>query len=171
MLTLGLFLYNLAPFDFVMTTDALHASFGRAHWDLVSVRVPTVEAPPFAALAQRLTDVGWFAVLGYLLAMGGCERGRHPAISLGSALKNGLILAALVAFMQLFTRSHTFDAATVMFRGFGVISGAWSAVFLIDSLPGFAWRRKAILIIPTGILVILVAFQIGLLAAPNMSPP
>lgn len=170
MLTLGLFLYNLAPFDFVMTTDALHASFGRAHWGLMSVRAPTIGAAPFAALAQQLTGAGWFTVLGYLLALGGCEGGRHPAVSLGSAWKNGLILVALVEFMQLFTRSHTFDAATVMIRSLGVIFGAWCAVFIIGSMTGSAWRRKASLSVPTGILVILAVFQVSLLIAPCICP-
>lgn len=166
LLTLGLFVYNLAPFDFVMTTDALHASFGRAHWSLMNARVSSVGAPPFAAIAYQLTGAGWFAVLGYLLALGERERGRHSAMSLGSALKDGLILVALVEFMQLFTHSHTFDAATVLIRSFGVAFGAWCAVFMIDSLTGSAWRRRPSLAVPKGIVAILAVFQVGLLIAP-----
>ncbi len=190
LLTLGLFLYNLAPFDFVTTTDALHASFGRAHWSLMSTRVTTVGAPPFAAIAYQLTGAGWFAVLGYLLALGGRERGRHSVMSLGSALKNGLILVVLVEFMQLFTQSHAFDASTVMIRSFGVAFGAWCAVFLIDSLAWSAWRRDGLqvaqpltggcadgLAVPTFyrspnhsrvvvLMAILAVFQVGLLIAP-----
>lgn len=130
MLTLGLFVYNLAPFDFVMTTDALHASFGRAHWGLMSNLVPTVGALPFASLAKLLTSAGWFSVLGYLLVLAGRERGRHPVFRLGSALLDGLILAALVEFMQLFIRSHTFDASLMMLRSLGLIFGAWYAAFM-----------------------------------------
>ena len=180
LLTLGLFLYNLAPFDFVMTTDALHASFGRAHWSLMSARVSSVGAPPFAAMAHQLTGAGWFGVLGYLLALGGSERGRHSVRlggSLGSALKDGLILVALVEFMQLFTQSHAFDAATMMIRSFGVVLGAWCAVFMIDSLTGSAWRRRPSLAVPTFymshnhsrvvvLMAILAVFQVGLLIAP-----
>jgi len=209
MLTLGLFLYHLAPFDFVMTTDALHASFGRAHWGLLSAGVPTVGAPPFAAIAYQLTGAGWFAVLGYLLALGGREKGRHPAscahqplaptltgvgAEWGSALKDGLILVALVEFMQLFTQSHSFDSATVLIRSFGVAVGAWCALFLIDSLTGSAWRRDGLqvaqpltggcadgLAVPTFymshnhsrvvvLMAILVVFQVGLLIAPCVNP-
>jgi hypothetical protein len=72
--------------------------------------------------------------------------------------------------MQLFTRSHTFDAAAVLVRGFGVAFGAWCAVFIIDSLTGSAWRRKPSLAVPTGILAILAVFQVGLLIAPCVNP-
>lgn len=170
LLTLGLFLYNLAPFDFVMTTDALHASFGRAHWSLMNARVTTIGEPPFAAMAQQLTGAGWFAVLGYLLALGRRERGYPSAMSLGLALKDGLILVALVEFMQLFTRSHTFDAAAMLLRSFGVAFGAWCAVFMIDSLTWSAWRRRPSLAVPTGTLAILAVFQVGLLIAPCVDP-
>jgi len=170
LLTLGLFVYNLAPFDFVTTTDALHASFGRGHWNLMSARDTAIGAPPFAAIAQQLTGAGWFAVLGFLLALSGRERGSPSAMSLGLALKDGLILAALVEFMQLFTRSHTFDTGGILIRSFGVAFGAWCAVFLIDSLTGSAWRRKPGLAVPTGILTILAVFQVGLLIAPCIDP-
>lgn len=181
LLTLGLFLYNLTPFDFVTTTDALHASFGRAHWSLMSAHVTAVGAPPFAAIAYQLTGAGWFAVLGYLLALGGRERGRHSALSLGSALKNGLILVALVEFMQLFTQSHTFESATVLIRSFGVAFGAWCALFLIDPLTGSTWFRRPTLAVPTFymphnhsrvvvLMAILAVFQVGLLIAPCVNP-
>lgn len=170
LLTLGLFLYNLAPFDFVMTSDALHASFGRAHLGLMDARVLTVGTPPFAAMAHQFTGAGWFAVLGYLLALGGRERGCPSTMSLGWALKDGLILVALVEFMQLFTRSHTFDAAAMLIRSFSVTFGAWCAVFMIDSLTGSAWRRKPGLAVPTGILAILAVFQVSLLIAPCANP-
>lgn len=169
LLTLGLFLYNLVPFDFVTTTDALHASFGRAHWGLMNARDSAVAAPPLSAIAHQLTGTGWFAVLGYLLALAGRERGRDSATSLGSALKDGLMLVVLVEFMQLFTLSHTLDVATVLIRGFGVAFGAWCAVFIIDSLTGSAWRRKPSLALPTGIVAILAAFQFGLLIAPCLN--
>ena len=166
LLTLGLFLYNLAPFDFVLTTDALHASFGRAHWGLMDARDSTVGASPLAAMAHELTGGGWFAVLGYLLALAGRERRLDSATSLGSALKDGLILVVLVEFMQLFTLSHSFDTASIMIRSFGVVCGAWCAMFLIDSLSWSAWRRKPSLALPTGIVAILAVFQVGLLIAP-----
>jgi len=170
MLTLGLFLYNLAPFDFVMTTDALHASFGHAQWGLFNARPATPGAAPFASIAHQLAGAGWFAVLGYLLGLAGRERGRYPTSSLACALKDGLVLVALVEFMQLFTKSHTFDAATVMIRSLGVILGAWCAVFMIDPLTGSAWRRSLPLALPTGLAAILAAFQAGLLLAPCVNP-
>ena len=166
LLTLGLLLYNLAPFDFVMTTDALHASFGRAHGGLMNPRVATVGESPFAAIAHQLTGAGWFAALGYLLALGRRERRLDSATSLGTAIKEGLILVVLVEFMQLFTQSHAFDTAGIMMRSVGVVFGAWCGVFLIDSLSWSAWRHKPSLAVPTGFLAILTVFQVGLLVAP-----
>lgn len=179
MLTLGLFTYDLVPFDFVVSTDALHAAFGRAHWGLMKTYSASADAHALATLAQPLMGAGWFSVLGYLLALAGCERGRHPVISLGSAMKDGLILATLVEFMQLFMRSHTFDAATVMFRSLGVMFGAWCAVFLIDWLPDFTRRKvdgtragaSRFLMVPMGILVALAVVRVGLLVAQNTSTP
>jgi hypothetical protein len=61
LLTLGLFLYSLAPFDFVTTTDALHASFGRAHWGLLDAGAEAVGASLVVAIAFLLKGAIWFA--------------------------------------------------------------------------------------------------------------
>ena len=113
-LTLALLVYNLAPFDFVTTTRDLHASFGRAR--IIPIRLPD----PSAAVVQATHWVGemqgaaWFLVLGYLLALAGREIGRHPFSAFTSALKQGVGLAGLIEFMQLFTRSHSFDAFSIV---------------------------------------------------------
>jgi VanZ family protein len=127
-LTLGLFAYNLAPFDFVTTTRDLHASFGRAR--IIPIRLPD----PSAAIVQATHWVGemqgaaWFLVMGYLLALAGRENGRHPAAAFTSALKQGVGLAGLIEFMQPFTRSHSFDAFSIVLRAIGVAFGAWCVV-------------------------------------------
>ncbi len=130
-LTLALFVYSLVPFDFVMTTDALHASFGRARWGFMSNLSQMVGMTTLSPIAWQLISAGWFSVLGYLFAMAGRERGRNPVFSLASALLDGLILVVLVEFMQPFIRSHTFDASLLMLRSLGLILGAWYAVFMM----------------------------------------
>ncbi len=169
MLTVGLFLYELSPFDFVKSTNDLHASFARAHWSFVNARMTTAETPPFAALADQLSGTGWFAALGFLAALGGRERGRLPRVSLGSALKDGLILATLVEFMQLLTRSHSFDTATIILRSIGVVFGAWCALFVIDFHTRSEWRRSPSMAFPTGVMAMLFVLQIALLMAPYVT--
>ena len=104
-LTIGLFLHELAPFDFVTDTAGLHASFGRARWDLTSALPLAFGDPAFALMAKQLTGAAWFAALGYLFALAGRRSGRHSATATALAVRDGFVLACLVEFMQLFIRT------------------------------------------------------------------
>ena len=167
-LTLALLVYNLAPFDFVTTPRDLHASFGRAR--IIPIRLPD----PSAAVVQAKHWVGdmqgaaWFLVLGYLLALAGREIGRHPASAFTSALKQGAGLAGLIEFMQLFTRSHSFDAFSIVLRAIGVAFGAWCAVFLVDAASHSQWRRRPGLAVPTPLLALAALFQAAELFVPAL---
>lgn len=164
-LTVGLFLYNLVPFDFVTSASALHGSFGRAQWGLFSARPPGLDDPPFALLVGQLGGAAWFAVLGYVLALARREVGRGAIGSIASAVKNGAVLVCTVEFMQLFTLSHTFDLASMALRTIGVGFGAWCAVFVVDALGGAQWRRRSLQAIPTPLFMMACALQLTLLLA------
>jgi len=164
-LTMALFLYHLAPFDFVTDVGGLHGSFGRARWTLLSTRPLSVDDPPFALLVGQLGAALWFAVLGYLLALAQRESGRHPTVSLASAIKHGVVLVCVIEFMQLFTKSHTFDLASIMLRTLGVGFGAWCAVFVVDALTGTQWRRRGTPAAPTPLFVLAGVVQLVLLLA------
>jgi len=76
-LTIGLILYGVAPYDFVTNTAELHASFLRARWDLVAPRQPAFGEPPFAMMVQQIIGAAWFAGLGLFLALAALEKSRR----------------------------------------------------------------------------------------------
>ncbi|UCC30453.1 MAG: VanZ family protein [Phycisphaerales bacterium] len=159
-LTFGLFLYNLVPFDFITDTAGLHTSFGRARWDLTAVRPSDFGNAPYGLMIGQLGGAAWFAALGYLLALAAGESGQDRFSAAGSAIKHGFILASLAEFMQLFTASHRFDLAVIVLRTLAVIFGAWCAVFLVVGRGDSSWRQRPGLAIPTVLLLLLAVFQV-----------
>lgn len=169
LLTLALLLYGLAPFDFVTDTEGLHASFRRARWDLTSVRTPGLGEPPLAMLVAQLTGAAWFAVLGYVLALARSKAERPTHEGLVAALTQGVALAAVVEFMQLFTLSHRFDLGSLALRVLAVMFGVWFALFMMERVLDPRWRRRPCLAAPTGLLAGVILFQVLaiLLSAAN----
>lgn len=159
-LTFGLFLYNLVPFDFITDTAGLHTSFGRARWDLTAVRPSAFGNAPYGLMIGQLGGAAWFAALGYLLALAAAESGQDRFSAAGPAIKHGFVLASLVEFMQLFTASHRFDLAVIVLRTLAVIFGAWCAVFLVAGRGDSSWRQRPGLAIPTVLLLVLAVFQV-----------
>jgi len=167
-LVFGLFSYHLAPFDFVTTSDALHASFGHSLVDPLAVRPATSETFPLAGLVSELGSAAWFLVLGYASALANRSLGRHPIVAFGSAVKHGVVLVVLVELMQIFTQSHVFDLGSILLESLGVVFGAWMAIFLIDVAVGEAWSYQPSLAVPTGVLMLLAFVQVALLFAPGL---
>jgi VanZ family protein len=130
LLTIGLLLYDLMPFDLVTSTSGLYTSFGRARLGLSTPRPVAFGEPPLALMMNQLCGAFWFGALAYLLALGGRLSGRHPAVAVGSAIKHACILAVLVELMQLFTCSHSFDLAALALRMLAAALGAWCAMLL-----------------------------------------
>lgn len=159
-LTLALFLIELAPFSFVTDTAQLHESFRRA-WG--ALRNPRYDAPFLTFLAGQLTDLIWFAVLGYLLALAGRERGKRRERAFVSAVKNALVLASVIEFVQVLTRLHVAEIYAIPWRVCGALFGAWAALYLLDA-SGVPWRRRPVLAAPTILLLILLAVQLSVIA-------
>lgn len=170
-LTIGLFLYCLAPFDFITDTAGLHASFVRTGRELLPSRATAVGGPSQTLTMAKLIGAVWFAVLGYLLALAARESGRSPVHALGSAIKHGFILAGLIELMQLFTASHQCELAAVAMRTFAVMSGAGCAAFLLDHIPDWRWKQRPELVLPTMALAALIVFQVFALFASSVQPP
>lgn len=127
----GLLIYGLAPFDFVMRSDALHDSFRRARWDLTQPRAIGLTEAPMAALGHELTGASWFALLGALLALAALGR-RRPAAAIASSIKQGVLLAATIEMLQLFTQSHCCDVGSIVLRSLATAGGAWFAVHMFE---------------------------------------
>ncbi|MCH7926204.1 MAG: VanZ family protein, partial [Planctomycetes bacterium] len=63
-LTIGLLLFCLAPFDFVLDSAALHDSFRAARWDLSGIRSAGIGEPPFGLFVSQLSTAACFSLLG-----------------------------------------------------------------------------------------------------------
>ena len=168
MLVLGLFVYQIAPCDFVWNTSELHAAFARARFNPFSIpAIPASEA--LVEFAGELSAATWFLVLGGLLGLAGIEAGRRQVSALGSAIKQGVILATTIEMMQLFTQSHIAETNSIVMRTIALAMGAWSGVFLLGEspelrsggrLPRAAWMP---------IVVALVFWQFTLLVLPGLN--
>lgn len=131
-LTLGIIFYNLMPFDLVTTTAELHDSFREAKWTLATPRGASSEGRPFGALVAALGGAAWFAALGFFSAKARREAAVPRSVALVRAAMFGGLLAASVEFLQLFTKSHVFDSATLGLRGIAAVFGAWLAISMSD---------------------------------------
>lgn len=168
LVAVGFLVYELFPFDFVTSTEAMLAGFRNARWDVLSARSTPIGEPPFGAIVAQLAGAGWFAVLGYLSALAGRERGRSRGASFGLAVKHGILLACLIEGMQLFTGSHVFDVASVILRSLGITFGAWCATFVVDELSDGRWRKRPAVAAPRLLLATTLAVQVTLLAAASL---
>ena len=128
---IGLFLYQLAPFDFITTTSELHASFRMAEWSLLSPRAADPMTPS-SLFYGKAVATAWFIALGYLIARSRREAGVPPVGCAMTAVLEGGALIVVLEVLQLFIRSHVFDAADIPLRIAAVVMGAWVAVFLLD---------------------------------------
>lgn len=166
-LTLGLFVYQLAPFDFISTTEGLHASFARSRFWVAGVYGSSAGGSLSSGAVASLQVVGWFALLGYVLALGARESGRRSGEALAYALKHGIGLAGLIECMQLFTGSHVFEPPSIVIHGVGVFAGSWAALFLSDLGRKRQQPIRRLAEIPTSHLAFAVAFQSTLLLLPT----
>lgn len=168
LLTIGLFVYNILPCDFVADTKQMHRSFAAAKFNPFTIpAVPASEA--LSEFGRELTAASWFLLLGGLWGLAGVEAGRRQIAALASAIKQCAILAVTVELLQLFTQSHTAETNSIVMRIIASSMGAWCGVFLLGEtlgdrsggrLPKAAWMP---------IVAALVFWQFTLLALPGLN--
>ncbi len=162
-LTMGLVVHGLAPFDFVRTTAGLQDSFLQADWDLTSPRTTGVDNVSHQVLGGKPAGAAWFSLLAYLNAFANLQRRRRPIIAWASAMKHTMVVIVVLEFMRLFTVSQTFDLAAMLLGLSAALLGAWLAVFLIDPATHGRWREEIGHALPTILLPVVAVFQIGVL--------
>ncbi len=124
-LMLGLLFFHLLPFDVVRNTAGLHQSFVRAEWSLVGVRAATPGDPPLSNLVHQFLTAAWFALLGFFLWR--AER-KSATCELEAGLRmviQGMGLIVVIEFLQLFSRVHVFDVASILLRIITLWLGVW----------------------------------------------
>ena len=154
-LAVSIWLFNLAPFDFLVTTESLQRSFLNANWNVAPGHHADMAAPTLAVFVGKMTTAGWFGVLAYLWAFA-CLWSSTAGLT--KAIAHTMALVWLVECMQLFTVSHVFELSDIFLRSLSAILGAWTAVFIVDH-TGNLWKRRPSLVLPTTLLVALVVVQ------------
>lgn len=132
-LTIGLFAFHLAPFDFVTSTEGLHAAFRRAHVGLLQDRSVDPAQAPLAPMVHELGGAFFFALLCLTTALSSELRRTRPAAAMASGMLHGVVLAATIEVLQLFTASHVFDLASFLLRALASTCGAWIGVFVLTT--------------------------------------
>ncbi len=169
-LTVGLFFYGLAPFDFITNTQQLHGAFRQAAWSFSSTHNVAVDTQDLSGLLAQLPGTLWFAALGYLFALAARQRGCSAMHALGSAMKHGFILAGLLEVMQLFTLSHQFEPVAMALHWVAVAVGAWGGTFIVDDFSTDDWKRFPALAAPRSLLTLLALIQVLFLFGSAVLP-
>jgi glycopeptide antibiotics resistance protein len=178
-LALGLFIYKLAPFDFITDTAGLRASFLRAVWAMPAVGSTVPGVPPYEAMIEQLFAAVWFAGLGYLFALGERESGHRPHVAIALAIQQGCVIVVTSELMQLFTVSNVFEIPAIVLGVLAILLGAWLAIFVVDGQIGSAWKMEPesalggqdrLSATPTLLLVMLVLLQAGAMLAASIDP-
>lgn len=169
-LTVGLFFYGLAPFDFITNTQQLRGVFRQAAWSFSSTHNVTVATQDLSGLLAQLPGTLWFAALGYLFTLAARQRGDRAMHALGSAMKHGFILAGLLEVMQLFTLSHQFEPVAMALHWLAVAVGAWGGTLIVDDISTDDWKRFPALAAPRSLLTLLALFQVLFLFGSAVMP-
>ena len=155
MLTAGLVVYHLLPFDFVTSSTALWASL-RESRTLPLQR--TIDPETWVGCAGY---AGQFAILGCLCVLGCTGRGRRLGSSVGRAFVHVGVVALIIEALQLFVVSHTFDVLDLSAGALGGLFGATAAGFVTVGRVAPSWR---------GVLGVLLAGQVAYLWIQSAAP-
>lgn len=143
LISAGLLVYGLLPFDFVTTSEELHTCFRRLSGPLWNGGL--------AGLASELAGATWFAALGWLIAFDTRTKGEAESVAVLAGLTHGLVLACLIETMQLFTKSHVPEAGAAMIRTLACLAGSCVGTYLpglrASAMPGVSRD------VPTGVLL------------------
>lgn len=124
-LSVGLLMYHLVPFDFVTSSEAMWASMHQTRvW-------PTVGDVDAATQIAWVGYAGQFALLGFLCVLGLRERGRSVSDAVNAALTHVGVLALLIEVLQLFVASHAFDSVDFFVAASGGMLGVCAAAAVV----------------------------------------
>ena len=164
LVTVGVVVVSLSPFDFVTNTGQLHASLAAARWSPLRVDVTAdAVALGFGSLTDSgvLGTAGLFVVVGFLLALAARERGLARRNALEAGLGQVALLAVLIELLQLLRCSGGFgvlDAILYILTGF---LGVLMALYAVDLPSNSRWRKRPGSLVDPVLLVPLVIGQLG----------
>ena len=155
----ALLVSQLFPFDFVRSSDELHAAFRRSQWSVPFLTgANRVDLRPFR-LVDESPAAAWFAAWAGMIALDRRLRGRSPRSAFVVAACETAAVAALIEVVQLFVLSHVFEASAILLRGVAAILGAAVGTLHAERVRSSAWRQRPAILVPTWSILVLAAMQ------------
>ncbi|MEE9295011.1 MAG: VanZ family protein [Phycisphaerae bacterium] len=153
--TVGLVLYHLMPFDFVTSSASLWQSLRQSR------ALPLQRAMGPETWVACAGYAGQFAVLGFLGVLGYCRRGWSLGDSVKRTLTHVSVLALLIEVLQVLVVSHAFDVVDGMAGAAGGLVGTAVAAWLVAARIQPSWR---------GVLGVVLAGQVAYLWVLSAAP-
>jgi glycopeptide antibiotics resistance protein len=174
LLTLGLIVHGVTPFDFVLKDQEFdHGLMRSLWWPMAERAAPTPadgELAPYAPLVSAVGMAGAFALLGCVGAMANRQRGLPPLAALWGSIGHGAVVAVILEVLQLFSRSQVFDTADIAANAVAAAIGAWSAVAVLEPVATARNPRSPASAIPAFLIGALVLAQIAYATLRAVSP-
>ncbi|UCG16499.1 MAG: VanZ family protein [Phycisphaerales bacterium] len=174
LMTVGLIIHGLAPFDFVTSADHFRASLLGSQWWPVAERyaarlsagLPDSHAPPLSSIGAA----GAFLLLGALQALANRRRMWRSRPALLGAIGHSVLVAVLIETLQLFVRSRVFDTADLAVNAVAAALGAWFAVAVFDRLAAYDEPGSDRVSVSSFVLGAVVLFQVVYALVSAMMP-
>jgi glycopeptide antibiotics resistance protein len=134
LLTAGLILHGLAPFDFTMDSDSFSRSLLQSRWWPIAERPASLRVPPaylFEPIFSAVAGAGLFAGLAVITALLLRQRNQSPQTAFWRAVGHASLVALIIETLQLFVRSRVFDTLDILAAVLGAGLGAWFAVGVV----------------------------------------
>ncbi len=133
-LTAGLVLAALLPFQLVTSDAALWGRFHDIRWGLFGTSANASSFETFCRLMATAGGAFWFAALGYFGGRAAQEMGRTREEAMLSAIMNGMALVGVTAFLSVVVDPASLDVEAMCAGALAVILGSWcSACFRFSS--------------------------------------
>lgn len=156
-------LAGLLPFDFVLQTDALHASLARSRWTLTP---PEVNGANAGAVASTLALAGLFAGMGFLRGLALRQTGRDRWSSFEATLGQAALLAIVVETLQIFIGSRSFELLDAILNFAAASVGAYLAIVATGRMERQDRAHPLALVLSPLVLVPVLVTQVALRALP-----
>jgi len=173
-LTAGVLLHGLAPFDFVRSGAEFRTSLLASQWWPIAERYTPPHAVgllnPYAALLSTLSLGGLFCLLAAVHALSQRALSRDGNTALAAGVGHAALVAVLVEVLQLFLRSRAFSTLDVCTAIVAGAAGAWLAALAYDAWDGRDRRTCRPVNVLSAALTVVVGVQVAWHAASGLLP-